>query len=66
MVKRYPRICLVVLGMIVSSLTNVAAGQLQSYDLVERVLNTSLLIEIETELLLTNIFASGLFFDVST
>ena len=55
-----------VLGMIVSSLTNVAAGQLQSYDLVERVLNTSLLIEIETELLLTNIFASGLFFDVST
>ena len=65
MVKRYPRICLVVLGMIVSSLTNVAAGQLQAYDLVERVPNTSLLIEIETGLLLTNIFASGLFFDVS-
>jgi len=51
--------------MSVGSLTNVAAGQVQPYGLVERVPNTSLLIDIENGLVPTTISASGLFSDVA-
>ena len=65
MAARYLWLYLVVLGMSVGSLTNVAAGQVQPYGLVERVPNTSLLIDIENGLVPTTISASGMFSDVA-